>query len=106
MHVKQSIDVITAPFVEVENDIKAFEKDGARVEKLIECNYYTVEKLDIEEKAVIENPYSFMNVSIIDGEGEADGIKIKKGTHFIVPNGYDRLTLKGKLSVVVSYVKL
>ena len=47
-----------------------------------------------------------MNVSIIDGEGEADGTKIKKGSHFIIPSGYDKVTLKGELSVIVSYVKL
>ncbi len=105
LHVKQSIDVITAPFVPALNDTETFQKDGADITKLIECSYYTVEKLDIKDSAVINNPYSFMNVSIIDGEGEADGIKIKKGTHFIIPNGYEKVELMGALSVIVSYVK-
>lgn len=105
LHVKQSIDVITAPFVPSSNNMKAYQKDGACITKLIECDYYTVEKLDIKENAVIENPYSFMNVSVIDGEGSADGIKIKKGSHFIIPNGYERLEFNGNFSIIVSYVK-
>lgn len=103
LHVKQSIDVINAPFTPTKNEMKVSKLDGATLTKLIECSYYTVEKYDIEEKTVIENNHDFVNVSVIEGEGEVDGIKIKKGSHFIMPATCKSCEISGKLSIIISY---
>ncbi len=104
LHVKESIAVINAPFEEAET-LRKTEKDGDLIrEKLVSCKYYTVEKLDLDGKKEVAQPYAFMNVSVIDGEGEVDGTPIKKGSHFIIPSGYGKAEFSGKLSMIISYI--
>ncbi len=104
LHVRQSIDVINTPYVSGEVSREVEDCGGITREKLVSCDFYTVEKLDISGKASLEMPYNFMNVSIIEGSCEIDGIAVKKGSHFIVPNGYGTMELKGKASLIISYV--
>lgn len=104
LHVEQSIAVINAPFEEKKFDSTVVKTDSLRRERLVECKYYTVEKLDIDGDVVIEQPYNFMNVSVIDGEGIADNIQIKKGGHFIIPYEYGKVEFCGKMGLIVSYL--
>lgn len=104
LHIKQSIDVITAPFeynkplfcYVIGNDYKR--------KKLVECKYYTVEKIEIRGNAVINQQYKFMNISVIKGVGTIDTISLKKGNHFIVPYGYGEMEFSGDLDLIVSYM--
>lgn len=104
LHIQQSIDVITAPFEEKKITPVTVKKDGYSIERFVECKYYTVEKLEINGCAVMEQTHNFMNISVIDGEGTVDGIAIKKGTHFIIPYGYGSAELTGKMTLIISYV--
>ncbi len=105
LHIDKSIDVISAPFEAGNVDRKTCVCGELTREKLVACSYYTVEKLDLCGEAEIKQPYAFMNVSIIDGEGEVNGIKVSKGSHFIMTSECDKFTLSGKLSVIISYVE-
>ncbi len=104
LHVKQSIEVIEVPYIptNLEKDIIAC--GNIKREKLVSCEYYTVEKIDISGDAELEQSYKFMNVSIIDGQGLIDGIPIKKGSHFILPFEYGKAQFEGKFSMIISYV--
>ncbi len=103
LHVKESIDVIKTPYESAEV-AREKETSGSMIrEKLVSCEYYTVEKLDIDGIAELHQPYNFMNVSVIDGEGAVDGVNIKKGSHFILPSGYGKVQFTGKLSMIISY---
>ena len=103
LHVQQSIDCITAPHVDY-NEEKVVEKhDGMTREKLVTCPYYTLEKWDVDGEYEFKMDKPFLNVSVIDGKGEADGIKVKKGDHFIVPATMDSCGFSGKMTVMVSY---
>ncbi len=104
LHIRQSIDVIDAPYTPVEfrKEIKKY--DNMIREKLISCNYYTVEKIDISGRAKLLQPYKFMNISVIDGYGSVDGMLVKKGTHFIIPYNYGSVQLDGNLSMIISYI--
>jgi mannose-6-phosphate isomerase len=103
LHVQQSIDCITAPHVDY-NEEKVVEKhDGMTSEKLVICPYYTLEKWDVDGEYEFKMDKPFLNVSVIDGKGEADGIKVKKGDHFIVPATMDSCGFSGKMTVMVSY---
>lgn len=104
LHIEQSIAVIKAPFEENNQERIVTERDGCTEERLVECKYYTVEKLDITGKARIAQTHCFMNVSVIGGEGNVDGIPIRKGSHFIVPSEYGELEFSGKLSIIISYI--
>lgn len=104
LHIEQSIAVIKAPFEENKQERSVKEYYGYRKECLVKCKYYTVEKLDIIDKARIAQTHCFMNVSVIDGEGSVDGISICKGSHFIVPSEYGELEFSGTLSIIISYI--
>lgn len=102
LHIEKSIDVISVPFVEYEN-IPFDEND--EIKKLCTSKFYDVYKIDIDGSKEIDIKAPFLNVSIIDGEGNIDGVSIKKGMHFIVPNGYGKFELVGNLSLIISLPK-
>ncbi len=105
LHIKESIDVIEAPFAFASNERSIAFEDGLKREILIASDFYTVEKLDVNKEAKITQTYNFMNVSVIEGEGEVDGMPIKKGSHFIIPYEYGEVCFKGSLSMIVSYIQ-
>lgn len=104
LHEKQSIDVIKTPFEEKKCNPVVVKADGYTREKLVECKYYTVEKIDVDGCAAIQQEHNFMNVSIIDGKGTVDGIPVKKGDHFIIPYGYGCADFSGKMNMIISYL--
>ncbi len=104
LHVKQSIDVITTPYIPTDLEKNIIAYGNIKREKLVTCEYYTVEKIDISGDAELEQSYRFMNVSIIDGQGLIDGIPIKKGSHFILPFEYGKAQIEGNLSMIISYI--
>lgn len=102
LHVKQSIDVIKAPFVpETPNknpDITA----NKNMDQLVSCPYYTVWKNSVfgEKRQVMDQP--FMLVSIINGKGAINNSPISKGDHFIIPNGYGDILYSGDMEMIIS----
>ena len=66
---------------------------------------YQVFRLKVNNHAVIEQEYPFLIVSVMEGEGDLNGTKIKKGSHFIVPHGYGQMCFVGKMLVMMSTVK-
>ncbi len=105
LHIDKSIDVITAPFEPASVDRQIETQGDLTREKLVACKYYTVEKLELCGKAVVKQPHTFMNMSIIDGAGEINGTPISKGSHFIITSDCKEFTLTGKLSAIISYVE-
>ena len=104
LHIKESIDVIEAPFKEDQNAMPAVvkETDSGRKEHLVTCAYYTVDKIDMTGCWTENYGDSFANVSILDGEGSVNGIPVSKGQHFIVPAGFGDVIFKGSLSMICS----
>ena len=43
-------------------------------------------------------------MSVVEGSGAVDGNAIKKGDHFILPNGYSKPVFEGDMEVVASTV--
>ena len=70
--------------------------------QLYECAYYTIFRLDIKGSYTMEQKYPFLLVSVLEGCGQADGIPIKKGDHFILPFQYGTLEFTGNISLAVS----
>ena len=105
LHVKQSIDVIKAPF-EADNFKPVVSDLGSCViTHFISCDYYSVEKLEINGEIAFDMEDPFMNYSVLEGEGEINGIKLKKGDHFIIPADYGEYTLSGNMMLVRSYIQ-
>lgn len=104
LHIEQSIAVIKAPFKETECKREVTESKCLKREKLVECEYYTVEKIDVNGTALIDQVHNFMNFSVIDGNGTVEDIPVSKGSNFIVPSGYGKISFSGCLSMIISYI--
>lgn len=103
LHIDKSIDVITCPYVEKKVEQKMTNLAHGTMEELITCEYYTVKKLTLNGNEIIEQKEDFTLISVIEGTGKIDGTDIKKGDHFILPNGYGDYKLEGQLELCISY---
>ena len=105
LHIDKSLDVIRCPHRDVPVGGEQTEGDGFSRRCLISCPCYCVEKWDIRTSACLSQDYPFLIVDVLEGEGTADGNPIRKGDHFILPNGYGSCTLSGTLSLITSHVQ-
>lgn len=105
LHVEQSIDVITVPAKPTEDCVTAaadLPKDQKNI--LIAGEYYKVWKLDVVNMLFFEQEHPFLIMSVISGEGLINGQPIRKGDHFILPCGYGRVELQGKMEIVAASI--
>lgn len=106
LHVKQSIDVITVPAASAEDAVKsAADLPKNVMNELISCDYYTVWKLDVTKPISFEQEYPFLIMSVIEGAGLMNGQMVKKGDHFILPNGYGQVDMQGNMVLIASTAK-
>lgn len=103
LHIKESIDVINCPHRDALIDGSVNKSNFGEITNLINDEHYSVQKIDIFTKMLLNQDKDFMNISVIEGEGLIDETRVSKGDHFILPYGYGRFTLKGKMSLIVSY---
>lgn len=106
LHVKQSIDVITVPAPSAADSVISADKLPENVmNALISCDYYRVWKLDVTESCSFEQTSPFLIMSVIEGEGFINGQMIRKGDHFILPDGFGSVQLQGTMSLIASAVR-
>ena len=106
LHIDKSLDVITVPAKSAQESVKsisALEKN--ELNRIYACEKYTVFKADIDGKASFEQSYPFLAASVLEGEGCVDGVEVRIGDHFIIPNGYGKVEMKGKMSLILSTVE-
>ena len=89
--------------------ITAPEIDGKT--ELMSCKYFSVEKYKIHESKTIAQPWPFMCVSVIEGEGtvcagSGKGCehKLYKGSHFIAPARSGSLHFSGNMTLITSHL--
>ena len=46
-----------------------------------------------------------MIMSVIEGQGLVNGQMIKKGDHFILPDGIGKIDMQGDMTIIASSVK-
>lgn len=102
LHIEKSIDVIKTPYVERKSERKTTRGPGCFKEGLVECDYYFVDKIDMDGIQIFHNTNPFLIMSVSEGKGTINHIPIKKGDHFIIPSGFGDYTLEGKLSIIIS----
>ena len=102
LHVQQSIDVTTVPFKPYSLDDQVVEnlEHGTRTQ-LVSSQYLTLNKYDLNGLASIVNDKPFQLVSIVEGEGMADGKAVKKGDHFVVCSDQKSTDFKGNMTVMI-----
>ena len=96
--------MIKTPFQPAKDQRSLTHTEGADLEHLETCPYYTVEKYDIH--GIWDHGFEagFVNVSVIEGEGSIKGKMIKKGDHFIIPEGFGNCRFEGNMSLICSWV--
>lgn len=104
LHIQKSIDVIRCPHKDPELSQKITEGNGYICRNLISCEFYQVDKWDINGSVSIPQDFPFLIVDVLEGEGTADGILLKKGDHFILPFQYGPCKVEGTLSLITSHV--
>ena len=106
LHVQQSIDVITVPAPSAEDSVShAADLPANTMNELIACDYYKVYKLTVTEPVSFEQEHPFLIMSVIEGEGLVNGQMIRKGDHFILPSGFDKVKMQGDMTLIASSVK-
>lgn len=107
LHIKQSIDVIRAPYEEntaAKPEVVINEPYGTKTH-LVTCPYYTCDKVDVKEWWAEDFGNQFANVSIIEGKGTVNGIPVEKGQHFIVPADFGCCSFEGEMSFICSQAR-
>lgn len=102
LHIEKSIDVIKCPHTDSEVGGQTNKISDCEIEDLIQSKYYGVQKIKINGEQDFIQDKKFLNVSIIEGNGEIDGTVLKKGDHFILPTGYGIYRLKGNMELISS----
>lgn len=103
LHVEKSIDVINVPD---DSDKRSVSHTDHllpnRMNLLVECDYYKVWKVDVTERVSLEQQYPFLIVSVLDGEGAVGGRPVQKGNHLLLPDGFGRVELSGRMELILS----
>ncbi len=104
LHINKSIDVISCPHKDqpVAGDLTS--NENCEFESLIRCKYYSVKRIRMHGEQDFDQTEPFLNVSVIEGAGEIDGVRITKGDHFILPYGYGSYRLKGEMELIISHI--
>lgn len=107
LHIEKSIDVSTIPHVDAPVESISREMNGVGITQFVDSSFFLVEKWEVSGTAAFQQNKPFMLLSVIDGEGvlkkDREHFPIKRGAHFILPNGFDEFTLEGQLTVIVSW---
>ena len=98
LHIEKSIDVIMVPHKDADRNT------GDNPNRLVACEYYTVDKFEIQNNKEFSQDRPFEIISVIEGNGDIDGTKIQEGDSLIVPYDYGKYVINGNLSVLITGV--
>ena len=105
LHTEKSIDVITVPQITNKASVPVREKiEGYEKTTYIENEYFKTFKYDIDGEVEITNEFPFILCTVLEGKGVVGEEEVKKGDNFIIPANYKKVTISGKLSVIMSTV--
>lgn len=104
LHIEQSLEVTRVPFRYPSLTRETVQEAGAQVTRLTACRCYTVYHVAVDGRWERDWAQPFVGVSIIDGEGMLDGQKVKKGDHLLLPAGYGKMSLEGRLELICSHM--
>ncbi len=103
LHLEKSMDVIKCPYIEHKEDRCQVKTDEYCLEQLVQCEFYTVEHLQLYGTIRREEKTFYEIVDVIEGSGLINGRYIHKGDHFIIPNGFGNYEITGEMEIMFSY---
>ena len=105
LHLEKSLDVITVPFTPETKEPSVIGRENYVRTHYISCPFYSVDRLVIDGSTALTQDKTFQMFSVIDGEGNIDGIPIRKGSNFILPYGYGEYVFEGDMEMICSWVR-
>ena len=106
LHIDKSIDVSTIPHVDNQAKPMVETHDNGRVTTLVSNDFFTVFEWEVAGLVTFTQQAPYTLVSVIAGEGtltvEDTAYEIKKGHHFILPNGINKWEIFGGLHMIAS----
>ena len=75
----------------------------ARSPHIIMGNLYLVEN-NLDGGMEVSQEYPFLIMSVVEDDGLINGQPIRKGDHFILPDGFGKAQLQGKMELIASTV--
>ena len=103
LHVKQSIDVINAPYVQKNPPLNENKSIGP-VKQLVSCDFFTVWHGKVNGELEINQNQPFLLCSVIEGICSLNNCNFEKGDHFILPNNYGKAFFKGNAEMIFSSI--
>ena len=105
LHIDKSIDVITVPTKSAADSVKSVaDLPVNTLNELYACKYYHIYKIEVSGKMTFEQNAPFMNMTVTEGNGIVNGQPLKKGDHFILPNGFGTVELQGDIQIISSTI--
>ena len=105
LHIDKSIDVIKAPYVPTIPKKDYNITINKNMLQYATCDKFTIWKLNVNGHSEIIQDQPCMLCSVISGDGYINDEMIKKGDHFIIPNGYGKAIVSGNFEAIVSSPK-
>lgn len=103
LHVKQSIDVINAPYVQKNPPLNESKSIG-QMKQLVSCDFFTVWNGKVNGELEINQNQPFLLCSVIEGSCSLDNYDFEIGDHFILPNNYGKAIFKGNAEMIFSSI--
>ena len=103
LHLDKSKDVIVCPYKAPELHVGGRKKTDNQVfDELVNTEYYTVWRAQINGESVVNQDQHFMLVSVVEGEGYIDDYEVSKGSHFIICKDEKEVTFRGDMTLIIS----
>ncbi|MBR1615580.1 MAG: mannose-6-phosphate isomerase, class I [Treponema sp.] len=102
LHVQQSIDVIVSPFIEEETPKQTSKTANKNLRQLLSCDKFTVWKADVNGELELCQDQKYILCTVVEGMGEINQVKIKKGDSFILGNDFGKAEFKGQMELILS----
>lgn len=107
LHIQKAIDV--SKTIPPTHDIKPMGEteivDKNESQLITKCDLFNVTRYKIDgKKAFGTGANSFMHILVLDGNGEINNIKAKKGDSFLVPANHNEFEIIGKIEFLATTI--
>lgn len=103
LHVKQSIDVTNVPAdINQNKNFAETQLEHGTKTRYVESEFFKVDSYKMNGKNVIVNDAPFQMVSIINGEGTLNEVKVKKGDHFVICSDQKETVFDGTMDIMIA----
>lgn len=111
LNIDKALEVANLKVANTDNKQELITKtDGYKQTLLAKCDYFIVNKLDIETKAeLISKNNSFISLIILEGKGNIkfgnDLLEFDKGDSFYIPPNFGSYIIEGRAEIILTQLK-